>query len=212
MVIRLKHLALLMSIFTSSLVVAVDKNCVDCGMKDVEGMPANKSLAQLERIVKSASNEETFPQANQNDYIEKYCMKFNQTPKELVSSLIKEFEKSSFPVDEYFLHNKCQMEGYSTAVKSPMIHSIAEAPESRADFLNSIWLYYSKKRKQPEVFLQILNTKNTRGETILDYVESLRLKGRNNHPDLAQPVDNLISFICSHGGIYSFHKNKSCSK
>lgn len=201
-----------MSIFASSLIMAADKNCVDCGMKDVQGMPANKSLAQLERIVKSASSEDLYPQASQNDYIEKYCLKFNQTPKELVGSLIKDFEKTPFPVDEYFLHNKCQMEGYSTAVKSPMIHSIAEAPESRADFLNSIWLYYSKKRKQPEIFMKILNTKNTRGETILDYIESLRVKGRNNHPDLVDPVNNLIEYVCSHGGTYSFHKNKSCPK
>ncbi len=209
--IHLKHLALLVSIVASSLVMAADKNCVDCGMKDVQGMPENKSLAQLERIVKSANKEDDFRQATQDDYFDKYCMKFTQTPKTLVGTLIAEFEKTPYGADEYFYHTKCQPKGYSTAVKSPMIHYIAEAPESRGEFLNMIWLYYSKKRKEPEIFTKILNTKNSKGETILDYIESLRSMGTNVHVDLQAPVAKLISFICSHGGVYATYKTKSCS-
>ena len=76
--IHLKHLALLVSIVASSLVMAADKNCVDCGMKDVQGMPENKSLAQLERIVKSANKEDDFRQATQDDYFDKYCEDFEE--------------------------------------------------------------------------------------------------------------------------------------
>ncbi|WP_156909332.1 hypothetical protein [Ottowia thiooxydans] len=156
----------------------------------------------------TATSAETEP--TQEDYIEKYCMKFDQTPKELVGSLIKEFEQSPFPADEYFFHNKCQSENYSRAVKSPMIHSIADAPESRADFLHSIWLYYSRKRKEPQIFPKILNMPNTKGETLLDYIETLRVKGKNSHPGLLLPIKNLILYTCLRGGVYSVHKDKSC--
>ena len=70
---------------------------------------------------------------------------------------------------------------------------------------------FIKKRKEPEIFTKILNTKNSKGETILDYIESLRSMGTNVHVDLQAPVAKLISFICSHGGVYATYKTKSCS-
>ena len=198
-----KIVALVLFIGVSSVIAA---DCVDCGMKDVEGMPGSKSFTSLEKVITAAKDG-----PGQDDYISKYCLKFTQTPKNLVGSLIKEFENSPYPADEYFLHSKCQMDGQSLSVKSPMIHCIAETPDSWAEFLNNIWLYYSKKRKQPEIFKQIINMQNTRGETILDYIETLRLKGRNVTEGMKGPVDNLIAFVCSHGGVYNFHKNKSCA-
>lgn len=197
-----KFLALCMILGLSS---ALAKDCVDCSPKEVEGMPGSRSFSPLEKIAAAVG-------PTQDDYIDKYCLKFTQTPNNLVGSLIKELEKSPYPADDYFLHNKCKTEGYSSAVTSPMIHAVADAPESRSDFLNNIWLYYSKKRKEPEIFLKIINMQNTKGETILDYIESLRLKGRNTSPAMQGPVQKLVSFICEAGGVYNSYKNKSCSK
>ena len=91
-----------------------------------------------------------------------------------------------------------------------MTHYIAENPESRGEFLYRIWLYYNKGRKQPELFVKVLNAKNTKGETILDYIESIRLKGYNKHPGLQEPIRKLISFICTNGGVYEAYKEKTC--
>ncbi|WP_028602948.1 hypothetical protein [Ottowia thiooxydans] len=153
--------------------------------------------------------EPDYREATREDYFENYCMVFTMTPKNLIGSLIQKFEKSPYTPEEYFLHSKCQPTGYSWAVKSPMVHYVIEKPESRAEFLNSIRLYYDKKRKQPEIFTEILNVKNTKGETMLDYMETLRQRGTNVHPDLQLPVANMISYICSYGGRYAVY-NKSC--
>jgi hypothetical protein len=95
-------------------------------------------------------------------------------------------------------------------VKSPLLHYIAEAPETREEFLDNIWLYYLYRKKQPDFFSVAVNATNTKGETLLDYLESLKQRGINSQEGQQEPLKNIIEFACAHGGIYALNKIKKC--
>lgn len=185
------------------------ENCVNCGPKEPVGLPSNgKELSVLEKIANKVQSSSD--QAAQDDYMSKYCMKFKQIAQQGVGLMIKEMEATPYPVDEYFNSASCQPDGYSNAIKSPIIHIIADDPNAKEESLKNVWAYYSKKRKKPEIFTEALNSKNTKGETLLDYIETLQVKGITSHPDQQEPIRNIIKFVCEHGGKYSAYKNKKC--
>lgn len=183
------------------------ENCVNCGPKEPVGLPSNdKMLSALEKIAKKASDNEP----GQAEYMDKYCLKFKQSSQEYVGSLIEEMETTPFPIDDYFKLAQCQPQGYSNVIKSPVLHIIADDPTAKEAFLRKIGLYYSKKRKKPEIFTAALNSKNTKGETLLDYIETLKENNINIQSDQQEVLKKIINYICSNGGVYSAYKNMKC--
>jgi hypothetical protein len=158
------------------------------------------------------SNKEGRAPADENtqeDYQYIFCHKFAQIEGNSVGLTIKEVESTAFLVDNFFITPACQPAGYSRVVKAPIPHIIADDPSKRVGFLESFWLYYSKKRKDPSKFLDFVNAKNTKGETLLDYIET-----RNKEPIFARimkdDLDKIIAFACSHGAVYSAYTDKKC--
>ena len=91
-----------------------------------------------------------------------------------------------------------------------MIHAIADDITKREEFLNNIWLYYSKKRKQPEIFNQAINAKNTKGETLLDYLQVMKKNNSYTEPTQLIALDKIIKMLCDHGGVYASNKELKC--
>lgn len=143
-------------------------------------------------------------------WMQKYCLKFHQIPQQMVGTVIKDMEASAFNVDRYFITPHCQPEGYSDAVQSPLLHIVADDPNAREKFLWNIYAYYAKKRKQPELFTVALNSKNTKGETLLDYFESLRKNRVHTMPEQMVVIVKIIAFSCEHGAVYESYNNLSC--
>lgn len=141
---------------------------------------------------------------------QKRCMEFVSINKNLVSTLIEEMEQSSLPIEDYLTHSQCQPRKYSTSVQSPMLHYIIEDPSNRQDFLNVFWLYYSKKRKELEIFDQIINVQNTLGETMLDYAVTLEERDLLSDEALNGPLNKIITMLCDHGGVYATRKDRKC--
>lgn len=138
------------------------------------------------------------------------CLEFVSISKNLVSTLIKEMEQSRLPIEDYLTHSQCQPKMYSTSVQSPMLHYIMEDPSNRQDFLTVFWLYYSKKRKEPEIFDQIINVQNTLGETMLDYAVTLEERDLLSDVALNGPLDKIVTMLCDHGGVYATRKDRKC--
>lgn len=199
---RLQHFLCGALVLTSVSAYATD--CVNCGPKTVSGLPSNSSLDDLDKIASGGQTQKFISQG--------YCMQFSQIPQQMVGTMIKELETTGYPVEKYLTDPICQPEGYSTSVKSPMLHAVADDVNKREEFLNNIWLYYSKKRKQPEIFDQAINAKNTKGETLLDYIESQRKNRAYPLPDQQPPLEKIIKMLCDHGGVYATTPNKKCSK
>ena len=119
-------------------------------------------------------------------------------------------EQSELPIEDYLTHSQCQPAMYSTSIQSPMLHFIIEDPSNRQDFLTVFWLYYSKKRKEPEVFNEIINVKNTLGETMLDYAVTLEERDLLSDVALNGPLDKIVTMLCDHGGVYATRKDRKC--
>ncbi|WP_413521143.1 hypothetical protein [Psychrobacter glacincola] len=141
---------------------------------------------------------------------QKRCMEFVSISKNLVSTLIEEMEQSRLPIEDYLTHSQCRPKKYSTSVQSPMLHYIIEDPSNRQDFLTVFWLYYSKKRKEPEIFNEIINVQNTLGETMLDYAVTLEERDLLSDVALNGPLDKIITMLCDHGGVYATRKDRKC--
>lgn len=206
---KVHYLILSSAIFLVALVgeVRSAEDCVSCGQKEVSGMPASgKKIGVMEKIAKKAAET----QAPHSDYMVKYCLQFKQLDQESIGLMIEEIEETPYPVDEYFKKAACNSKGYSTSVKSPMIHLVADDPNAKEESFKNVELYYRKGRKKPEIFTEALNSKNTLGETFLDYIVSLRKKEILTHPDQQAPLDNIIKLACEYGAVYSKYKDKKC--
>lgn len=182
-------------------------DCVKCGPKEVSGMPKNKVFDNMEKITVSKMS------ANDRLYeVKDFCLRFGMVNQQMVGSLIKDMEKTQLTPEEFFTEPFCQPENYSSVVKCPMLHMIADDITKREEFLQNIWLYYSKKVKKPEIFDKIIKEKNTKGETILDYLETMRLNRQYEHDDSKASLKVVIKMLCDHGAVYSTRKNIQCPK
>ena len=170
-------------------------------------MPKNSTFDSMEQIAQNKMS------AHDRLYeIKDYCSKFSQVRQQLVGTLIKEMEKTPISPEEFLTSPICQPAAYSEVVKSPMLHMIADDITKREEFLQNIWLYYSKKRKQPEIFDKAVNAQNTDGETLLDYLETMRLKKNYEYDTQKAALAKIIKMLCDHGGVYAIRKNKRCPK
>lgn len=181
-------------------------DCINCMPTDVSGMAKNAPVDTMQNTANGGLSEK------QRDFmIEGFCMKFSLISQEMVGATIEDMEKTPILPEEFFTEQVCQPSLYSDAIKSPMIHAVAEDITKREEFLQNIWLYYSKKRKQPKIFEQIINTKNTRGETLLDYLETANKKGKYVFEEQKTAYRNVAVLLCSRGAVYSAYKDKKCS-
>ena len=143
------------------------------------------------------------------DYLGANCMKFVQIEKNELNQMIRDLTDTPYLVDDYFRIASCKPEK-AGGVKSPLLHLVAEAPCSRVEYPEIIHRYYSVKRQTPHIWLEVVNAKNSIGETFLDYMESLNTQNDFNTSATQNCANRLIAFACQTGGTYSKVKNRTC--
>jgi len=220
-----KLIVFLVITFFSVSLFAANKNadCVSCTKTTVgsEVQPDKKAIDELGHNLSaplilsenkgiSRSPAVVPDQILQKDYQVKFCLQFSNIQWQVITKMLDEMQASPYPIDDYFKTSVCQSEGYSNVVKSPLAHIIADDPGKRVKFLDIMWLYYNKKRNDPLKFVEMVNAKNTEGETLLDYLESMRIKGKYTKDSSKNSVAKIISEACSHGAIYSAYPDKKC--
>lgn len=167
-----------------------------------EELPETKAAAAAV-LAEAAEKKRTWEEASLEDLTDVFCLRFRFINPNTVGSKIKEMEATRFAVEDFFKKSQCQSEGYSNAVKSPILHLVWDDPTIQEKTLNSVWLYYSKRRKQPELFGQMLNVRNSKGETSLDYMESMRQRKLLSGPEA---WERMRDFACEHGAVYAVYK------
>ena len=180
-------------------------DCVNCMPTDASSMAKNAPVDTMQNTANGDLSEK-----HRIFLIEDYCIKFSQISQEFVGATIRDMEKTPIPPEEFLTARLCQPTFYSINIKSPMIHGIADDITKREEFLQNIWLYYSKKRKQPEIFDQIINSKNSLGETLLDYLETRKNDNSYVFDTQKAAYTKIVTLLCSRGAVYSFHKDKKC--
>jgi hypothetical protein len=149
------------------------------------------------------------PKMSLGDRLGYLCMKYTQIEKTEVNQMIRDLKDTGYAVDDYFLGVECNTDNFAKT-KTPILQLAAEAPCGRVEYTEIVHKYYAVKRKDPAMWQQIINTKNTNGETYLDYIEHLLRKNVYSTDESKACVAKLVSFACSTGAVYSKYPEKSC--
>lgn len=179
------------------------QDCVSCITHQVASLPSS-SLFDNKIPIEPITDKERYFE------ILDYCLKFEMIPKEMVTTLIKKMLTTPISPEQFLTEPVCLTETYNNNVRMPMLHFIAEDPIAREDFLRLILLYYEKKAKQPEIFKRVVNAKNSKGDTLLDYLEILRLKNNYRFDTQKVALKSVIKILCDNGAVYATTKNKAC--
>lgn len=139
---------------------------------------------------------------SQPDFAFRYCLQFKQLESNGIGLMIREMSITPFPIHSYFLAMECSLRGYG-GVKGPILHLVGDDPNAKERSLYNVGAYYLKKLKQPELLSAALNARNERGETMLDYFETLKQKDINTDVDQQPPRERIIAYVCAHGGQYA---------
>ncbi|MDO9183428.1 MAG: hypothetical protein Q7U04_13520 [Bacteriovorax sp.] len=198
--------SIMIAIFTS--VTFAEEPCAQCGIKEIQGTP-KVSINGLEKIALMAekNNQKKF---NYDDTLEAYCSQYTRSTNNLLYFTLEDLNKSPYALDSYLKSAKCRPQKVG-GIKSPVFHLTAEAPCSRVTFPEIIYDYFMNVLKNKKLWLEVVNSKNTAGETYLDYIETLNDQDEFNTVKTKECASTLVAFACSHGAIYSKYINKSCS-
>lgn len=198
----------LFSIVTSlSMANAVDekKDCIECSYNKLAGAPDTGSLDKLAKVAKTRllTEDEVFL-----DYLKSYCMKFEQVSHSygFKRDMIEGMKKTPYSIDRYWTSSGCTPSRIG-GTTSPIVHLIADDASGRNPFMETLYKYYQDKNDN-DTWLKVVNAKNSRGHTILDYIDNM-----NNRKELIEEeresVNYLIKFLCDRGAVFSF-SNKKC--
>ena len=185
-------------------------DCVNCGPNTAPGQPlnGNKTASMLSLVTNKAlsQEEEAFER-----FITAYCLAFEQSGSayDIKKRLIEPMKKSSFSPDQYFTAAGCEPQLVG-ATSMPIIHMVAENTTQRLDLLKVIHKYYTQERTdKPSVWLKVINAKNNRGWTVLDYLTYL-LVNKKLAKEEEEGVNKFLKFACETGGKFEFYKDKKC--
>lgn len=188
---------------------AASKVCYSCAADYVPGNPVdgNKTLGALALLSEDMLSEKD--SVFMSD-LSIYCQDFHRgtdaekTMKEKIIPDMKKYSPNK-SIDGFFIEAGCNPLNIANA-KSPIAHIAVESPTYRLEHLKIIKSYY-QELKRPEFFEKIINAKNTRGYTTLDYVQ-LMLENKSYVKVVEKGMNEFIQYLCDNGAVYSIYKEK----
>ncbi|MBC7428305.1 MAG: hypothetical protein H7336_06820 [Bacteriovorax sp.] len=187
----------------------LSNDCVSCTPVMAAGSPleGNKS-AQLVALVSSKAMSQA--DASFQSYLNVYCMNFTQLGgvsnfKQTLLDPMKATSGSEEGMNRYWLAAGCepQLMGGTT---SPLVHLAAENATERKSYLEALQKYYLEKNDKAS-FTKIINAKNSRGYTLLDYLNYLYVQ-KEFMAEEEKGINDLYKFLCDNGGVFSIYKKK----
>lgn len=149
----------------------------------------------------AAFNSMTKPQVQAS-----FCKAFGEVEKRSgLVPLFTQYEASPYGVDDFLVDPACQIDGLKGSDRGPALHMVVDNFEALSTFMPTIFVYYARRRNNEGLFTRAMNVRNTRGETLLDYLES-RVQQKEIHPDDAA---KFARYACSKGAVYA-KANKNC--
>jgi hypothetical protein len=183
------------------------KVCFSCAPDYVPGrsVVGNKTLGELALISLNTLSD------RDGDYmsdISIFCEDFHRgaDPERVMrEKIIPEMKKYSpnGAIDGFFIEAGCNPRKIGEA-KSPMAHIAAESPTYRVEHLRVVKAYFDELRR-PDVFEKIINAKNTKGLTTLDYVQHM-LRNKIYVKEVEKGMNNFIQYLCENGAVYSIYR------
>ncbi len=202
---KIFNILFLSLLFTLTSSASFAKDCDTCTKPQVASEMSDADLEKLSEKLEAAGG------ASFETKLEAACTNFKQIEVHEVRGFIDDWSETPYPIDAYFQHAVCITNKKKVGIKSPIMHLIADGPCDRGGFPQVIHKYYTVKRKNPELWKKAVNAKNTDGETLLDYLETLLRNDSYAKGEGVKCAIDVASFLCSTGAKYSkFASEKSC--
>ena len=132
-----------------------------------------------------------------------------ETKKKIFAPMTDNAARIGAEIEDFFLSPEC-VPSYIASTRSPYIHILAENATDRLPYLIEIRRYFLDERKRPDLWRAMVQSKNTIGMTVLDYVEYAIAQKRFIAAE-APGISFFIDFLCANGGGYAI-SNKRCPK
>ena len=161
-------------------------------------------MSNAEAVQPSTEEESSF-----QSYLYMYCsiLEDPRNEKEFLTKMIIPMAEKSFgsSPDRYWTEAGCETR-YIPETFSPIPHIIAENTTDRMQFMHYLKKIYVAKNDL-SAFKKIINSKNTQGQTVLDYMH--HVWSINRYIMEEEPALNeFAKYLCDNGAVYSFYKKK----
>lgn len=147
-----------------------------------------------------------------HSYLSVYCLTLlnlrseKDFNKKLMASMHETAARGN--IDPYWQNSACEPRYLYPPVKSPLIHIVAENTRDRVIYIQYLQKYYEKKNDLA-AFRKVLNAKNTRGQTVLDYIhQSFTERHFLRTEEVA--LNKFVQYLCDNGAKYSYYADKKC--
>jgi hypothetical protein len=182
---------------------ATQTDCVTCSLQVAPGAPEIRGVKSFEAIVaKSSFQDDDFA-----NYVQAFCMKFEiiSNPYAFKKEIIGEMKNTPYSFEKFWTQPDCQPGKWGGTVKAPIIHLAADEAFGRIVWLETLY----KEMKDEQMFKRIINAKNTKGQTVLDYIV-FGYKDKQYRPEEIVDVNALAKFLCEKGATFAIEKNQKC--
>ncbi|MBC7539401.1 MAG: hypothetical protein H7281_11315 [Bacteriovorax sp.] len=185
------------------------KDCISCSPEFAAGNPleGNKSALLVAMVSsKYATKEESEFQS----YLNMYCMIYPNLDgaRDFKKKIADQMPKTATDgnMDRYWLEPGCEPR-YIAGTMSPIIHLTAENSTDRMQFVQYLKKLYETKNDLA-TFKKILNSKNTQGQTVLDYIQYI-YSNKRFIPQEEAGLNAFVKYLCDNGAEFSTYK-KTC--
>lgn len=195
---------------TLEIVKLLQKDCVTCTPDLAPGFPltGNRSARAIAMVSDKAMSQE---EQSFFIYLSAYCMTVPSLrgEKDFNKKMMDSMKETAVNgnIDGYWQEAGCEPM-YIAQTMSPLIHVIAENSTDRMQYMLYLKKYYTNK-KDPGTFKKIINSKNSRGQTVLDYIQ-YAFNNRRFANIEEKGLNEFIKFLCENGAEYSKSPGKRC--
>lgn len=92
-----------------------------------------------------------------------------------------------------------------------MFHYTAESPDNSYNYPKQLYEFFLKENN-PDGFVQVVNSKNTLGQTFLDYLKYRLDTDRKTYisPEIEKKYISIFEYVCRRGGKFSYYRKTDC--
>lgn len=141
----------------------------------------------------------------------KYCLVFVNLSNtyEFRKDMLESMAKTRWGVDRFWATAACRP-NRTGGVVAPIIHLVAEEAGGRRVYFNALQRYYLQTRADPAAWLNVLNTRNSRGQTVLDFIDEMAAH-KELRPEETGDVMRFARELCAQGARHA-DPGKACAR
>lgn len=178
------------------------KDCASCNLETAQDAPAIKELDTSEKTADKASFEEE----DFKNFLYAFCMKFERitNPYAFKVEILKVMKNTPYSFEKYWTQAECRPDKLG-ATLAPIVHLAADEAYGRRVWLETLY----NELKDEVMWKKIVNSKNTEGQTVLDYIV-FGYRSKMYRPEEIEDVNKLSKFLCETGATFAIEKDQKC--